>query len=220
MFKEVLSLFDSNSLVWSLLVLVANGVNRLRSISDRIEASATHQQSNNPVGHTAAKEQQRALLEELTYQGVVRLRSYATATKNAVLLAITNVARGVLSRKKNSALLTFSRVIADACEANLGALGEYRIDANFVTTLRENIELCSQLYSQRDVVIDQRKGATGQLTSLVNEGRKCVKELDDLVAAFIEDDTFLREYTNARRIYDLRGRRIVSSESKPEGAAE
>jgi hypothetical protein len=220
MFKEVLSMLDSKENVWKNVALVATCVERLRSISNNIEAAATHQQSSNPTGYTAAKEQQRDKLEDQTHQAAVRLRCFATATQNIALRTAVRVPRAALGRKKNSELLTYSRVVADACEANLPALAEYRVDANLVAALRESIELTSQMFSHRDVVIDQRMGATGRLNSLVNDGRICLKSLDDLVEAMIDDDTFVTEYTNARRIYDLRGRRIASSESKLDGAAQ
>jgi hypothetical protein len=220
MMKAVLTLCFGKREVWQNVAIVAAGVERVSDICSNIEAAAIYQQSSNPVGHTAAKEQQRTQLKDMVYRGVVCLRCLAVATKDELLRTIVSCSRSTLDLKKNSELLTYGRVVADACEANLPALAAYRVDEKFVATLRENIELSSQLYADRDVAVDRRMGATGRLSSLFNDGRKQLKALDDLVVAMIDDDMFVIEYTNARRIYDLRGRRAASSESKQEGAAE
>jgi hypothetical protein len=42
--------------------------------------------------------------------------------------------------------------------------------------------------------------------------KKQVKNLDNLVEGFIEDDSFVVSYFNARRIHDIKGRKATREE--------
>jgi hypothetical protein len=56
--------------------------------------------------------------------------------------------------------------------------------------------------------------ATAHLQQLFAQARKQLKTLDDLVEAYVEDDTFVATYFNARRIHDLKGRRVKTGEKE------
>jgi hypothetical protein len=56
--------------------------------------------------------------------------------------------------------------------------------------------------------------ATARLQQLFVQARKQLKTLDDLVEGYIEDDTFVATYFNARRIHDLKGRKVKTEEKE------
>jgi hypothetical protein len=213
MANAVLSLYDSNSAAWAGIVTVAGGVERLRATIASIIETAKQQDANDSKGHTVAKEQARDLLENLTYQTAVRMRSYAAVAGNEVVRAAVQFSRSDLDRMTTNELLTHCRVVADTCDANVAALADYRIDAKTVDDLRQRIELTAQLYAQRDTVIDQRMESTDRLKKLFSQARQQLKALDDLAEGFVDDDTFVATYFNARRIHDLRGRKVATTET-------
>jgi uncharacterized coiled-coil protein SlyX len=155
-------------------------------------------------------------LENLLYLTALRVRSYAGIAGDEVLLEKMRFSRSALDDLGINDLLTRSRMVLDACTANLSALTEYQVDQNTVNELQQRIDRTAQLYAQRDTVIDQRMEATARLQELFAHARKQLKTLDDLVEAYVEDDTFVATYFNARRIHDLKGRK-VKAEEKEEG---
>jgi hypothetical protein len=56
--------------------------------------------------------------------------------------------------------------------------------------------------------------ATARLQELFTQVRKQLKTLDDLVEAYVEDDAFVATYFNARRIHDLKGRKVKTGEKE------
>jgi uncharacterized coiled-coil protein SlyX len=212
MSNAVLTHFDNNVPVWSGVRIVAEGVGRLRNTVADIITTATRQSENNPVGHTAAKEQARDGLEEMIYLTALHVRSFAGIAGDEVLLEKMRFSRSALDILGINDLLTRSRLVLDACVANLPALTEYRVDQTTVNELQRRIDLTAQLYAQRDTVIDRRMEATARLIQLFAQARKQLKTLDDLTEAYVEDDAFTATYFNARRIHDLKGRKVKTEE--------
>jgi hypothetical protein len=214
MSNAVLAHFDSNVAVWSGIRIVAEGVDRLKNTIADITGAATRQSENNPVGHTAAKEQAREGLEDLVYLTALRIRSYAGIADDGVLLEKMRFSRSALDMLGMNDLLTRSRLVQAACIANLSALTEYQVDQKTADELQQRIDRTAQLYAQRDTVIDRRMEATARLQQLFAQARKHLKTLDDLVEAYVDDDTFVATYFNARRIHDLKGRKMKTEEKK------
>ncbi|MDR0733537.1 MAG: hypothetical protein LBF08_05715 [Dysgonamonadaceae bacterium] len=207
MLKAVLMHFDGNVSAWTGISVVSAGVTALKVTITDIIATATKQSENNPVGYTAAKEHAREKLEHLVYQTALRVRSYANMAGDEVLLETMHFSRSFLDDLGINNFLTRSRVVVDACVANLSKLGDYQITQETVADLQQRIDQTAQLYAQRDTVVDQRMEATARLKKLFAQARKQLKVLDDLVEAYIEDDAFVATYFNARRIHDVHGRK-------------
>jgi hypothetical protein len=214
MSNAVLAHFDNNVPVWSGIRIIAEGIGRFRNTLLDITRTATRQSENNPVGHTAAKEQSRDGLEDLVYLTALRIRSYAGIVGDEVLLEKMRFSRSALDILGINDLLTRSRLVLDACKANLPVLTEYQVDQTTVNGLQQRIDRTAQLYAQRDTVIDQRMEATARLQQLFAQARKQLKTLDDLVEAYVEDDAFVATYFNARRIHDLKGRKVKTEEKE------
>ncbi|MDR0732440.1 MAG: hypothetical protein LBF08_00035 [Dysgonamonadaceae bacterium] len=215
MANAVLEHFDENVSAWTGISVVSAGVTALKGTVANITAAATKQEESNPVGYTAAKEDARDGLEHFVYQTALRLRVYAKITNNDVLLETVHFSRSALDHLRINDLLTRSRVILDACVANLSHLGDYQVTQDTVDDLQQRIDQTAQLYAQRDTVVDQRMEATAHLQKLFAQARKQLKTLDDLVEGYVEDDAFVATYFNARRIHDLRGRKM-KPEQEPE----
>jgi uncharacterized coiled-coil protein SlyX len=208
MLNAVLAHFDNNTPIWTGISIVATGVNKLKNTVANITVAATSQGETKPVGHTAANEQARDGLENLLYLTALRVRSYAGIAGDEVLLEQMRFSRSALDLLKINDLLTRSRLVMDACTANLSALTEYQVDQNTINDLQQLIDQTAQLYAQRDTVIDQRMEATARLQELFAQARKQLKTLNDLIEAYVEDNSFVATYFNARRIHDLKGRKV------------
>jgi hypothetical protein len=214
MSHAVLTHFDNNVSAWSGIRVVSDGVGKLRITLTSITNAATKQGENNPVGHTAAKEHARDGLEGLVYLTALRVRSYARTADDDVLLEKVHFSRSTLDILGINDLLTRSRLVLDACVAHLSALTDYQIDKKTIADLQQRIDQTAQLYALRDTVIDQRMEATAHLQQLFGQARKQLKTLDDLVEGYVEDDAFVATYFNARRIHDLRGRKVKTGEKE------
>jgi FixJ family two-component response regulator len=216
MMNAVTQHFGNNSNVWNSNPLVINGVNNLIETGKAIEEAAKKQKANSPTGHTAAKERARNELESLTYRTAVRLRSYARSTDNDVLTAKLDFSQSTLDRMKHNDLLTCSRMVVAACKEYLPKLIIYQIDNAAVDKLSQSIEQTSLLYAARDAVVDQRVEATADLEKLFTTARNQLKILDDLVEGYLDDETFIATYFNARKIHDLKGKRAKTETQNPE----
>jgi hypothetical protein len=206
MASAVLKHFDNHPSEWSNITIIASGVKKAYAIVDAINEAAKKQSENNPAGYTATKEQTRDLLEDTIYQTGLRLRSFARETDNEILLKKTNFSRSTISLMTTNNLFILSGTMADACSEYLAELVEYQIDRSTVDSLNNLATQTKTLYAQRDTVIDERMEATARLNQLFTQLRKQLKTLDDLVEGFVENDTFVATYFNARRIHDLKGR--------------
>ena len=207
MVNAVLTLFNGNAGAWNGIGVVADGYERLRETGLSLNDTVVKQRENDPKGHTAAKDRSRDALENLLYRTALRVRSYARTADNDVLVGKTLFSRSELDRLKTNDLLSCGRVVRDACIENLDALEAYLVAQSTVDSLSELIDRTAKLYAKRDTVIDQRTEATDQLKKLFGKARKQLKALDDLVEGYVDDDTFVAEYFNARRIHDLKGRK-------------
>jgi hypothetical protein len=216
MMNAVVRHFDDNSNVWMNNPLVVERVNSLKTTGEAIKTAATKQKNTDSKGHTAAKERARNELESLLYRTAIRLRTHARLTNNDVLMAKLNFSQSELGRMKHNELLTCSRVVAAACEEYLPELANYQIDSAMVNELRQSIELTSSLYAERDTVVNQRVEATAGLEKLFVDARSQLKVLDDLVEGYLDDETFIATYFNARKIHDLRGKQAKTNEQNPE----
>jgi hypothetical protein len=214
MSNAVLTHFDNNVPAWSGTGIVSKGVGRLRDTIMDITGTATKQDENNPVGHTVAKERSRDGLEGLVFLTALRVRSYAGAADDDVLLEKMRFSRSSLDTLGTNVLLTRSRMVLDACVANLPALTDYQIDQKTIDELQQRIDRTALLYAQRDTIIDRRMEATAHLQQLFTQARKQLKTLDDLVEGYVEDNVFMATYFNARRIHDLRGRKAKTEETE------
>jgi hypothetical protein len=216
MMNAVVQHFDDNSNVWTNNQLVVGGVNSLKATGEAVKTAAAKQKNTDSKGHTAAKERARNELESLVYRTAVRLRTYARLTNNDVLTAKLNFSQSALGRMKHNDLLTCSRVVAAACQEYLPELANYQIDSAAVNQLLQSIELTSSLYAERDTVVDQRVEATADLEKLFVVARSQLKVLDDLVEGYLDDETFIATYFNARKVHDLKGRKAKTGEQSPE----
>jgi hypothetical protein len=214
MVNAVLTLFEGNKAAWNGVVVVVDGFDRLKATGLSLNDAAAKQKDSDPKGHTAAKERSRDALENLLYRVALRVRSYARTVDNDVLVSKTLFSRSELDRLKTNDLLTLGRVVRDACAENIDALEVYQVEQSTVDSLSELIDRTAELYAKRDTVVDQRMEATGHLVQLFGQARKQLKALDDLVEGYVEDDTFVAEYFNARRIHDLKGRKAKTAEEK------
>jgi hypothetical protein len=204
MVVAVLKHFDNYTSIWSEINLILMILEKVRSIVKAILATAIKQAENNPVGYTASKEQTRDILETMLYQIALRVRTYARITDNKVLVEKTRFSRSSLDLLGNNDLVIVSNMLADACTEHLAELVDYQVDQAMVDKLQELATQTKTLYAQRDTVIDERMEATARLQQLFTQVRKQIKILDDMVEGYIEDDTFVTTYFNARRIHNLK----------------
>jgi hypothetical protein len=144
------------------------------------------------------------------------VRSYAGVTENEVLLEKTNFSRSALHILRSNDLFHIANMMANICEEHLTVLAEYEVDQAMVDKLRKLANQFETLYAQRDTVIDERMEATARLNQLFTQLRKQLKTLDDLVEAYIKDDSFTSTYFNARRIHDIRGRQTKKEKEEDE----
>jgi hypothetical protein len=215
MANAVIQHFDGNFNVWNNIPLVVSGVNSLKNTTEAINIAAIKQKNSSPTGYTAAKERARNELESLVYRTTVRLRSYARSTNNDVLTAKLNFSQSTLDRMKHNDLLTYCRLVVAACGEYLPELANYKIDSNTINELSQSIERTSLLYAERDTVVDERIEATADLEKLFSTIRNQLKILDDLVEGYIDNDTFVATYFNARRIHDLGRTKAKTEEHNP-----
>lgn len=214
MLNAVLKLFKDTPVAWSHINVVVAGVNSLQGTVSEITDVLTQQNENDPKGHTLSKENARDDLEDTVYRMSVRLRAFAGATGNDVVANKVKYSRTALDQWSFNRLLTYSRTVANTLREYLPQLSAYQIDQSIVDAIDQKITDTAQLYAKRDVVIDKRMEATSHLRKLFAQGRKQVKNLDNLVEGFVEDDTFVVSYFNARRIHDIRGRKAGNKEEK------
>jgi hypothetical protein len=208
----VLKLFNESPQVWNHIAVVVAGVNLLEDTVSTVTEVLTLQNENDPKGYTLSKENAKSDLEDTVYLVGVRLRAFAGATGNDVLANTVKHSRGTIDQYSFNRLLIYSRTVANASREYLPQLSAYQINQNTVDALEQKIENTAQLYAKRDVVVDKRMETTVRLQKLFAQGRKQVKNLDNLVEGFIEDDSFVASYFNARRIHDIKGRKAAKEE--------
>jgi hypothetical protein len=215
MINTVSQQFDKNIPVWNGNVLVVGGVNNLKKTSEAIKAAAQKQQTNLPTGYTAAKERARDELESLLYQTSIRLRSYARTTNNDVLIAQLEYSQSALGRIRHNDLLTYGRVVVEACKQYLPELLVYQIDDMTINELSQSIDRTETLFSERNTIVSQRVEATADLEKLFSVARKQLKILDDLVEGYIDDETFVITYFQTRKIHDLKKKKTKKEDETP-----
>jgi hypothetical protein len=207
MAKAVCDVFESSKNAWKEKNLLSAAYERLKILCNNIITTAAKQTENAPEGHTDAKEAARTALEDLLFGIGRKLRAFGRLESDAVVERQSDFSRSSLDKLSLNNLISLALAIAEVCKVRIEQLKPYEIDDAMITNLQTAADKLDKLNAHRDAVVDFRMENTLSIADLLSKVRQELKTLDALVEGFVEDESFLTVYFNARRQHDVKGGR-------------
>ena len=201
MLHTTLAHFDEHPDAWSDKAKIAESVDSVRSISDRIDDAAEAQAGGDTEGLTQSKRAaRRAATDQLVDLGR-KVSAYAILTGDADL-------RQAADRSRSDWRLLPDRTFADEAADLLrrveavpeGELDDYGVAPDETATVRASVAEVGKLGARRDNVGIDRAEATEDLDELYDQTETPLDVLDRLVPTLVADESFVDEYHRARRI--------------------
>jgi hypothetical protein len=202
MFKAVTALLEKKSDVWSTRTPIVPVVLNLKSIVSGVELYMKSQFEKGTAGYTQQKDAKLDVLLKLVYKLSAKLRAYAKATENIVLLKAVDYSASSLESGTETEIISRCQTIAKKANEFLSQLTDYEVTPAELDFIDHAIKDVEPLASQRDAVASERKAATAGIPELIRKGKDQLDVLDDLIEGLIHDDNFIDSYFNARRIID------------------
>lgn len=132
-----------------------------------------------------------------------KVAAYATIVNNTVLLNEVKYPESDLKRCADTILKDRCQVIYDRANANVAALATYGVTAAILTGLQTAITNFNAAIPKPRLGINDKKQATTQLASLLDNVDINLSKIDTLVEIVrITQVNFYRGYKNARRIVE------------------
>jgi hypothetical protein len=201
MYQTVDGVLQTNNAIWSGNAEFTNAVGRLEDNIDTIE-DLWDQQIEDITGVTADKQNQRVILEKITYKVGRIIVFWASNTNNRKVLKKVNFTRTELTRARDSELPTFSGQVHEEAVANSLVLGPYGLTALMITALQTAITDYMDILSKPREALTETSAATEQLPAIFTDTDKILDEqLDAGMELYVDDEPdFYTAYFNARII--------------------
>ena len=157
-------------------------------------------------GYTDGKMQARNAMENLTDQAAAALFSFASEQGDLELKGEVKFTPTELTRKRDEEIGAVATKVYDLANANLAALADYGIDANFLSIFLAAINLYASKVNAPRTVITQKSAAAATLISLFDECDQILKDrMDTAAKKFRETEPeFYQTYRNNRKILDAK----------------
>ena len=214
MYNAVLAYLDENIVIYMGIAPIVEQKTALAYTIDLIKTNSQNQQEKSPEGFTAAKNNAIETMINKAYKIALKVKSYAKKTGNAVLLKSVDFSMHDLESGSETEIINRCKIIANAADANIANLTNYKVVAQDVADLNTAITGAMPKAAQRDVVGSERHSITLNLPSLFSQAREQALDLDDLIEGLIDEESqeFIDGYFSVRRINDRRGGRSEKQE--------
>ena len=210
--KESISFIRQNENVWVQKAVLAAVVNELEKNELSLEYAFKAQDSNDPGGQVAQKNQLLNAFFHKVYRLARKLSFFAKESGDKVLLNDTNIAETTFQKTSEKlALIRCSSIIKRGYEYLDKAVG-YEITAEELNSLTDELAILETMQPQIGVITNDRKGAVRSIRELISEARLLLDKLDDGFEGMIDDESYLSKWFAIRKI---KGRHIPKIAPKP-----
>jgi hypothetical protein len=206
MCKAVLAHIDSKPAVWNNFAPIVAIVDNFRSTVEALSQQNMLQAERTTVGYTKDKDMQMTVMCNLTYQLLLKIRSYARIMNNQVLLYAINYSESQLQRGRETEVINRCQLIHDKGQEYLANLADFLVTPDLLSELQRAIDNFKPLSAKRDMVAGERITATANIPTLLKTVREELRKLDDLMAGLVTDKNFINTYTQVRYIIDRGGK--------------
>lgn len=210
----VITHMHSNESIWKNNPLLSEEVTSLEEVYATVQTEGYHQIQRDAVGFTKVKNAQLALVSDLTYQLVQKVRPFARKTNNMVLLHAVDHSRSELRASKGKGIGKCQLVLDSALEY-IKELAPYKVTKKSLDELQEAIDKYKPMEAQRNHVEDFRKTATININSLLSKAKEHLKNLDDLIPSLISEQDFVTTYFECKKVDKIASRKSKSDTEPP-----
>ena len=201
MLSNVLGHFDASPALWTDVEPVAQEVARLRAANDALVDAGDDQAANDPEGLTAQKRKARADGAKKMAALSDKVTAYAVSIGDEDLRKAVDHSESEWARMAEADFASEARDALDRTEAHLASLAPYKVTAEEIAAARADVSQVGRLAQRRDRTGAARAVATDELPEVYSEeARPALLQLDRLVPTLIDDEPFVDEYRENRRI--------------------
>jgi hypothetical protein len=200
---SVIQLLEDNSEKWQDITHIANSVQQIKSTANSTREAARIQDKSNTKGYTNEKHT-LFLRMTLNIEKLVRkARAYARMNKDEQLLNLVDHSLSSIQDGSDEETLIRCENIAAGVENIKDTLiSEFGLDETILAQINEDITAIRNLVNQRTDTNSKGTAATASIKDNIKELRTHFELLDDLVYGIIDDNDFLKIYSNTRQIID------------------
>jgi hypothetical protein len=202
MVQAVLANLRKDQTFWSEEPEIVSEIEVLESEFNLVTEDLNKISGLDPTGYTQSKNDTFETIIRSTYKLCRKICVYARRQNDTVLLQFADHSVNSLSAGIEKVAISRCSALVNKAESLLEALSPYKITADELLYIRQQIEGYNQHLEGRSTVKTSKKVSihdlSGQITSLNNH----LTILDDLIEGFIDDDEMIARYKSARIIID------------------
>ncbi len=200
---SVIQLLEDNTEKWEGNTHISNSVQQIKGAADTIREAARIQDKSKTEGMTNEKHTLFLRMTINTEKLVRKARAFARMNSNEQLLKQVDYSLSAIQDGSDEETLIRCENIISAIEPVKETLvSEFGLDEAMLAKVHEDIEAIRKIISTRTDTGSEGKAATSNIKNNIAGLRKHFELLDDLVYGIINDDDFLRVYSNTRQIID------------------
>ena len=198
--KDSLAFFDKKQDVWSGIPVLKTNVEKLKANEVLISQADKTQKENNPSGHTTQKDLQFETMVRFGYKLSCKVTSYALEIEDKVLLTAVSFSPSQLEQGTENEVVTRCQIIADKALENLDRLTGYCVTTVDIEAFQQAIDQFKKMPAERNLIVNERKGAVKTIPELIAEARLLFEKLDNNVDGLVDDPVFINDYHQIRLI--------------------
>lgn len=216
MVQAVLANLTKDQTFWSEEPEIVSEVEALGSEFNLVTEDLNRISGLDPTGYTKSKNNAFDTIIHSTFKLCRKMCVYARRQNNAVLLQFADHSENSLSAGIEKIAISRCSALINKAESLLEALSPYKITADELLYIRQQIEDYNQQLEGRSTVKTSKTVSihdiSGQIASLNNH----LYLLDDMIEGFIEDVDMIARYKSARIVIDYgKGKTAKNKVEKP-----
>lgn len=198
--KESISYVLKNEEEWIASSVIAATVTLLEANEKELDLAFKAQESNNPGGHVAQKNQSLKTFIRKVYKLGRKLSYYSKRNGDKVLQNDVDIPEStLLSVSEKEALIKCNTIITRGKEY-LSVTAEYGVTAENLDALTIELSEIEKMQPKIGLITNDRKSAGRSIKDLISEARNLLDQLDDAFEGMIEDEDFLNGWFAIRKI--------------------
>ena len=202
MVQAVLANLKKDQTFWSEEPEIVSEVESIGSEYNLVTQGLNEISGLDPTGYTKSKNNTIDTIIRSTFKLCRKMCVYARRKNDTVLLQFADHSENSLSAGIEKDVISRCSALVNKAESLLEVLSPYKITAEELLYIRQQIEDYNQHIEGRSTVKTSKTVSihdiSGQITSLNNH----LIILDDMIEGFIDDDDMIARYKSARIIID------------------
>lgn len=214
MLTATLANLKKNENLWAGDPEITETIGILERILNEVTNTTKTQSGLVGAGYTIDKNNVFDVIIDKTFRLCKKMSAYAKKKGDNALLALVDHSISSLSRGIEKDAINRCMAIADAADARLSNLTNFKITADDISAIKSLIVTYNQHVDGRSTTNNEKSALGKSLPDKIEILRHNIDILDDLIDGFIEDPIFIASHKSARVVNDYGTGKTLENKEK------